>query len=252
MITEATRKGAGFKMSDYIRRDPLAFEKLWDAIVIPWWQEHADEPGVSFNDVPIAKQRLMDAYHYLNEYCSDSYMDSPDPPLNQRKIAACLLFAIAATRPLTIDMSVAGCMESPKRVDGSLRVGSSPFYANERLAICVACSVVLAYLETAVRDKDRCLLTESQRDEAFRAIDRGIDLLEEKDGGAWLLNFEKALALTAVEGNINIPLMSCLVAYLEATVLETSTYQEVLKAFDSVSKESMRSIQGVEPFAGLG
>lgn len=50
-------------MSDYIRRDPLAFDKLWNVIVIPWWREHTDEPGVSFNDVPIAKVSSTDSEH---------------------------------------------------------------------------------------------------------------------------------------------------------------------------------------------
>lgn len=238
-------------MSDYVRRDPYAFEQVWNNIIRPWCDEHAKESGVSLKDEQAAKGRLMGAYHYLNEYCSEMYMDDPGPPLNQRKIAACLMYAIAATRPLTIDMDAAGCLEIPKNDDGSERRGSIPFFANERLAISTACSIILSYLEYAVNDKERCQLSEEARNAALSRIKRGINLLEEVDHGEWLLNLEKALALTAVEGNINIPLMSCLVAYLESTVLDSKTYVKALEAFDCVAREASIKTASSGPLAEI-
>lgn len=229
-------------MSDYIRRDPYAFEKVWKEIIWEWCQSHKDEPGVSLKDERVAKGRLMGAYNRLNEYCSDMYMNDSRPPLNQRKVAACFMYAIASTRPLTIDMNVAGCLETPNNDDGSERKGSIPFFANERLAISTACSIILSYLDYAVSDKKRCELSQGAREVAEARINGGIDLLEEVDHGEWLLNLEKALALTAVEGNINIPLMSCLVAYLESTVLDADTYAEVLKAFERVAREASERV----------
>lgn len=220
-----------------IRRDPNAFDNLWNAVILRWYREHASEPGLSMPDPAVSKTKLMDVYHYLNRYCSESYMDNSESPLNQRKIAACLLFAISSTRPISVDQSIPGCTEQPMGKNGIPRKGSMPFFANERLAISTAVSVILSYLEHAVDDHTRCSLTIEQRASAKLQIDHGIDLLEDKDGGEWLLNFEKALALTAIEGNINIPLASCLVAYLEATVLDNETYCEVLKAFDRAATD---------------
>ena len=241
------RRGSDEDVDGRAIHDEQAFDGLWDTIVAPWCRMHATEPGVSLEDEDVSRQRLMAAYHHLADHSSEAYMDAQSPALDHRSVAACLMFATAATRPLAVDVHAEGCMEPPRRQDGSPRLGSVPFYANERLAIAVACSIVLSYLETAVLDQTRCDLTQAQRDEALRAIEGGIDLLEDRDGGAWLLGLEKALALTAIEGDINIPLMSCLVAYLEAQVLDADIYQVVLGAFERVSGEGRTNSDGGGP-----
>ena len=233
----------------YAMNDGRSLDGLWDAVIGPWCRMHAMEPGVSLEDEEVARQRLSAAYHHLAAHGSDAYMDAPAIPLDHRSVAACLMFAIAATRPLAVDIDADGCMEPPRREDGSPRLGSAPFYANERLAICVAVSVVMSYRETAVRDETRCDLTQEQRDEALRAIEGGVNLLEDVDGGAWLLGLEKALALTAIEGDINIPLMSCLLSHLEATFLAPDTYRAVLGAFARVSEETHAASDGREDAA---
>lgn len=214
-------------MAKHLKRDPLAFDALWDDVVVSWYRKHSNEPGISMPNQADAHDRVKEAYDYLNRYCTSLYMEEEEPLLNQRKVAACLTYAIIATKPIDVDLDVPGSMIPA--IEG--QKGSLPALANERLAIATILAVIESYVEHAINDSVRCRLTAPQRRVAEERLKMGVDLLYDIDGGEWLLNFERSLGWTVIEGNYNIPLLSCLIAYLESTIVPGNVYAEVLRAF---------------------
>lgn len=220
------------------KRNARAFEMLWKNTAERWFDDHAGEPGLIMPaDRHASMLSVMDAYHSLNKYCSDQYMKTPEGPLNQRKIAACVTYAIVMVRPIGVDVRVDGydrpCISGKK--------GSIPLLANERLALSVAASIILSFLEYAVRDDECQIRTREMRDRALAEINGGLDFMDRKDGGEWLLNMEKTLALRYevwVDSRDNslgfwdIPLLASMYAYIEAHVFsDPDTYVAVQRCF---------------------
>lgn len=219
-------------MAKHIKRDPLAFEGIWKNVVIPWYKLHLKEPGISMSNENDAHNRVKEAYDYLNRYYTSLYMEEEEPLLNQRKVAACWVYAVVATKPIDVDLDVLGCWEPA--IEGIK--GSLPALANERLAIGIIIAVIETYVERAVEDSEH-YLTKEQNKAAAEALKRGMNLLYDVDGGEWLLNFERSLGWTVIEGNYNLPLLSCLIAYLESTILPGDIYAEALRAFRRASED---------------
>ena len=106
----------------------------------------------------------------------------------------------------------------------------SACFANERLAIVCGCSVLISFLWRAASDcADAKQLSEDSRQRLFGRLNKGVDLLEDIDGGDYLLNLERALSLTVIEGNYNVPILGCLLAYWERQVFDARVYGDILE-----------------------
>lgn len=219
-----------------VKRSPEAFEHVWEAIIEREIRDLCKEDAVFCDSLTMAKRHIQRAYNHFNKQCSELYMADPGKPLNQRKIAACYAQAIVMERPLRIDYLDDRCTEPPL-VGERLAYESRPCFANERLAIHTACSVLVSFLRKAIRD-DRCVLTVAQRDQAELCLNKGVYLLQDLDGGEFLLNLERTLSLMSLDDNYNTPLLACLFSYWESCILPRDIYRKVLTVFAMESELS--------------
>jgi hypothetical protein len=195
-------------------KDKRFFDGVWSVIISTQIPRFVEEPGVSYVGEDVAKPRMRDAYNRLNDHVSASYMRNPGGELNRRKVAACFMYAICASRPFNIDWDVV-------EHDEQMTNAHSACFSNERLAIVCGCSVLISFLRRAVEDYSCATgLSEAEERELYERLDRGVDFLESVDGGEYLLNLERALSLTVVEGNYNVPILGCMIAYWERQLFD--------------------------------
>lgn len=111
------------------------FDIIWKDGIVKKGREIVDRNvgKVEFDEK--SKDRILNEYNKLRDYCKISYMRNPDGLLDRHKVCACLIIAIIKSSPL-IDVANEGISEM------------KTIY-NENLAMSIGLSLLNNYILTA-------------------------------------------------------------------------------------------------------
>lgn len=133
-------------------------------------------------------------------------MSNSNKPLDRHKVAACYMYAILAAFPLAIDDGVS--------------VDSSPYMANERLAIILGCSILAGFLlETIESVPDETWPGSLDKQRLINRVKSGVPFPEKVGHGDYVKNMTECLCFTAIEKSYNILLLAKLLFHWEVLVV---------------------------------
>lgn len=115
-------------MSDSPNRE--GFNNLWGKVIEKEIERYLKVGGVSQTEN--AKEKIWEAYKEFNLSCKRDFMSESVEKLDRHKIAACYIFAIVKTQPLSLKP-----IELPENMVVTI---------NEHLAITVGMSILYAYM----------------------------------------------------------------------------------------------------------
>lgn len=113
-----------------------SFNNLWKLVINPEIKRYLKVSNVS--KIDNAEEKIWEAYEELNLSCKRDFMSSSVKKLDRHKIAACYIYAIVKTQPLS--------MKTPELPENMVVT------INEHLAITVGMSILHAYMKDNTTD----------------------------------------------------------------------------------------------------
>lgn len=209
------------------RQNPLLFLSLWGNVIEPEIQGLVGERGVRCDDLVAARDRIYAAYLYFNSYCRSAYYQDDAALIDRHQIAACLTYAVLVAEPLTVDSALA--------IEKS-------YYANERLALTLACSTLVSFLAQYHFDRMHEGIADHAEYQRIRAardklLQEGIVLPKTvPNEDSYPMTLYRCFRFTAAEGSFNLLSLASLYYLLENATVGKQLYGEMRSYYSFVAE----------------
>lgn len=200
------------------RQNPALFLSLWDNVILPEIQGLIREDGVGCADAGTVRDRIFAAYLDFNSYCRAAYFQDDEALLDRHQIAACMTYAVLVAEPLDVD---------------SADVGEYSYYANERLAFTLGCSVLVSFLSQYYVDRlemdELGGVERSGLEDALAALQAGgiavPQMVPNED--SYPMTLYRCLRFTVAEGSFNLLSLASLYYLLENATVGKQLYKDM-------------------------
>ena len=201
-----------------VKRDVQAYGELWQNVIFPLCDDICGQnPAIHLSTT--AKEDIWEAYVRFNAQVSHHYMRNPNALIDRHKVAACYSYAVLEACPLWIDAR-------------SVREGSAADYANERLAMALACSIVAAELRVVVPRVDS--LTDGERRRTLARLDNGLVFPKRVGHGDYVQSVLVSLRHTRREDTFNVLQYALLIFHWERCTFGRDVHHKILGYYRSL------------------